>query len=88
MKFVDTADAASIVVLVLLMALSAFFSGSETALVSCNRIRIRTMAEDGNKRAATLLGVLDQQSKMITDIAISKGRFSIKQKGIPNVTLR
>ena len=66
----DTADAANIVILILLMALSGFFSGAETALVSCNRIRIRTLAEDGDKRALTLLGVLEQQSKMISAILI------------------
>ena len=66
----DTADAASIGILIVLMALSGFFSGSETALVSCNRIRIRTLAEDGDRRAVTLLDVLDQQSKMISAILI------------------
>ena len=81
----DTADAASIVVLVLLMALSAFFSGSETALVSCNRIRIRTMAEDGNKRAATLLGVLDQQSKMISAILIMNNVVNLSASALTTV---
>ena len=81
----DTADAASIVILVLLMALSAFFSGSETALVSCNRIRIRTMAEDGNKRALTLLGVLDQQSKMISAILIMNNVVNLSASALTTV---
>ena len=69
-SFVDTADAAYLVIIICLMVLSAFFSGAETALTSCNRIRIRTLAEDGDKRAATLLEVLDQQSKMLSAILI------------------
>ena len=85
MGFVDTADAASIGILVLLMALSAFFSGSETALVSCNRIRIRTMAEDGDKRAATLLGVLDQQSKMISAILIMNNVVNLSASALTTV---
>ena len=39
--------------MVLLVACSAFFSASETAISSFNKIRMRSKAEDGNKRAKT-----------------------------------
>ena len=42
-----------IVCLVLLILFSAFFSASETAFTSLNKIRLKTMADDGNKKAAT-----------------------------------
>ncbi len=35
-----------------LLALSAFFSASETSFTSVNMIRIRNMAEEGNRKAA------------------------------------
>lgn len=38
-----------IVVLVILLMLSAFFSSAETALTTVNKIRMRTLAEEGNK---------------------------------------
>lgn len=81
----DTADAASIIILIILMGLSAFFSGSETALVSCNRIRIRTLAEDGDKRAITLLGVLDQQSKMLSAILILNNIVNLSASALTTV---
>ena len=41
-----------IVCLVLLILFSAFFSASETAFTSLNKIRLKTMADNGNKKAA------------------------------------
>jgi len=82
---VDTADAASIVILIILMGLSAFFSGSETALVSCNRIRIRTLAEDGDKKARTLLEVLEQQSKMLSAILILNNIVNLSASALTTV---
>ena len=38
--------------MVVLLALSAFFSASETSFTSVNMIRIRNMAEEGNRKAA------------------------------------
>ena len=40
-----------IVFLVILIALSAFFSSAETALVTANKMRIRALMEEGDKRA-------------------------------------
>ncbi|HCK13667.1 TPA: hypothetical protein DHW51_06065, partial [Candidatus Poribacteria bacterium] len=39
------------VALVIFLVLSAFFSGSETALVSINKVKINQLAASGNKRA-------------------------------------
>jgi CBS domain containing-hemolysin-like protein len=67
-------DSSSIWVQVLelvgLLCLSAFFSSAETALVACNKIRIRTLAEEGNKRAKVLMKVFSQESKMLSAILI------------------
>ena len=41
----------SIIVLVILVALSAFFSATETAFLSFNKARLKSMAKQGNKRA-------------------------------------
>lgn len=60
----------SIICIVLLVALSAFFSSSETALVSCNRIRVRSMVDDDERKLRYLNRVLDNQSKMLAAILI------------------
>ena len=43
--------------LVALVALSAYFSATETAFPSLNRIRLKTRADDGDKRAARTLAL-------------------------------
>ncbi|MCI8402516.1 MAG: HlyC/CorC family transporter [Lachnospiraceae bacterium] len=60
----------NIVCIIALIALSAFFSSSETALVSCNRIRIRSMVDENDRRLKYLNLVLDNQSKMLAAILI------------------
>lgn len=60
----------NVVSIFILVALSAFFSSSETALVSCNRIRIRSMVDENDRRLGFLNRVLDNQSKMLAAILI------------------
>ena len=47
----DSNDTILFIVLIVLLALSAFFSSAETALTTVNRIRIRNLADEGNKNA-------------------------------------
>ena len=47
----DTASIIQAVILVLLLLLSAFFSSAETALSCANKMRIRSLANEGNERA-------------------------------------
>ena len=44
-------------ILILLLLLSAFFSSSETALTTVNRIRMEALAQGGNRRAETVLRI-------------------------------
>ena len=50
--FLDDIGSTTYLLILVLLMLSAFFSASETAFSAANMIRLRTMAEDGNKRAA------------------------------------
>lgn len=59
-----------IFILVILLFLSGFFSSSETALVAVNRIKIRTLSEEGSARAKTLLHIFENESKMLSAILI------------------
>ena len=54
-SFVDSSSWVYIAVLILLVAFSGFFSATETAFTTINRIRLKTMAAAGSKRAALVL---------------------------------
>lgn len=60
-------QAAGIVILALL---SAFFSSAETAMTTVNKIRIQSLKEQGNKRAAVLEKVISDSGKMLSTILI------------------
>lgn len=66
----DSGDAIQLIVLLLLLFLSAFFSSAETAMTTVNKIRMRTLAEEGNKRAKTLLNITENSGKMLSAILI------------------
>lgn len=66
----DTSGVIQLVVLVVLVILSGFFSSAETALTTVNRVRMRALEEDGNKRAAKVNKILDNYGKMLSAILI------------------
>ncbi len=66
----DSSDATQLIILFILLLLSAFFSSAETALTTVNKIRIRTLAEDGNRLAETVLAITDDSGKMLSAILI------------------
>lgn len=67
----DSSDVAiQLVVLFVLLCLSAFFSSSETALTTVNKIRMRNLADAGDDRAETVLKIIGNPSKMLSAILI------------------
>ncbi len=66
----DSSDATRLIILFILLLLSAFFSSAETALTTVNKIRMRTLAEEGSKRARTVLAITDDSGKMLSAILI------------------
>lgn len=66
----DPSSAVQLVTILILILLSGFFSSAETALSSVNRVRLRALIEDGNKRAKLVDKILDNYSKMISTILI------------------
>ena len=66
----DSSDATRLIILFILLLLSAFFSSAETALTTVNKIRMRTLADEGSKRARTVLAITDDSGKMLSAILI------------------
>ena len=65
------------VTIVFLILLSAFFSSAETSMTAANRIRIRSLAEQGNKRAIILEKVISNSGKMLSTILIGNNIVNI-----------
>ncbi len=51
--------------------LNAFFAGAEMAVVSVNKNRIRTLAEEGNKKAKVIEGLFDDSTKFLSTIQVA-----------------
>lgn len=67
----DAIQAIQFVILLILFLLSAFFSSAETALTTVSKIRMRSLADDGNKKAAIVLDTIENHKpKMLSAILI------------------
>ena len=66
-----------IVAIILLLFVSLFFSGSETALTASNKMRLRTQYNQGNKKAGKLLDLVSKPSEFITTILIGNNIANI-----------
>lgn len=75
-------DIFQLIVLVILLILSAFFSSAETSLTTFNRIRMRTLADEGNKRAARALEVTEDSGKMLSAILIGNNIVNLSASSI------
>lgn len=72
-------------VLALLIGLSAFFSGSETGLISLNRYRLRHLANAGNRGAARSARLLQQPDRLIGIILLGNNFVNILASAVATV---
>ena len=66
-----------LIIVVFCLGMSAFFSATETALSTFNRIRMKSMAEKGNKRAALTLKIAENYDSMISTVLIGNNIVNI-----------
>lgn len=59
-----------IIVIIVLVICSAFFSATETAFTSANRIRLKNMANDGNRQAETALALIERYDELLSTILV------------------
>lgn len=81
----DGGSAIQLLVIVILLGLSAFFSSAETALMACNKIRMKNLEEDGNKKAAKVLQVTENQPKMLSAILIGNNLVNLSASALATV---
>ena len=77
----DSSDVIQLIILLVLLFLSAFFSSAETAMTTVNRIRIRSLADNGDARAKTLLKITDDPAKFL----MTAGLHSWQQPQLPSL---
>jgi len=78
----DTDGVMQLIALIILVLLSAFFSSAETSLTTVNRVRLKTLAEEGNRRAKTALEVLDKYGKMLSAILIGNNIVNLSASAL------
>lgn len=79
----DSGDTFQFIILIILLMLSAFFSSNETALTTVNKIRLRSLADDGNKKAAMVLDITENHtSKMLSAILIGNNIVNISASSL------
>jgi len=78
----DTATIIQGIILVVLLGLSAFFSSAETSLTTINPIKVRTLIENGSKRALKLQKVTEQHGKMLSTILIGNNIVNISASSL------
>ncbi|MBB2182537.1 HlyC/CorC family transporter [Lachnospiraceae bacterium MD1] len=81
----DPSDAAQPIILFVLLLLSAFFSSSETALTTVNKLRIRTLADDDVRGAKTVIKLIEDPGRMLTAILIGNNIVNISASSIATV---
>ena len=66
-----------IIAIIILLMLSAYFSSAETALTTVNPHSMRAMAEDGNKKAAIVLKLIENPSQMLSSVLVGNNLVNI-----------
>lgn len=78
-------DIAMLCILLILVLLSAFFSSAETALTTVNKMKVRMLLEEGNKKAIVLDKVIEHSGKMLSAILIGNNIVNISASAIATV---
>lgn len=81
----DSSHIPLVIAIVILIVGSAYFSATETAFSSLNRIRMKNMAADGNKRAQLALDMADQYDRLLSTILIGNNIVNICSTSIATV---
>ncbi len=79
----DSSDTIQFIILIFLLALSAFFSSAETALMTVNKMRMRSLSDNGNKRAKMVLDITENHtSKMLSAILIGNNIVNLSASSL------
>lgn len=72
-------------VLVLLVLLSAFFSSAETALMTANKVKMKALSDEGNKRAGLVLKICEDTQRMLSAILIGNNIVNLSASALMTI---
>ncbi|MBR5305893.1 MAG: HlyC/CorC family transporter [Oscillospiraceae bacterium] len=75
----------TLIILIILLCLSAFFSATETALTGANRIRLKNQAEGGDKKAALALKLIGDYDSALSTLLIANNIVNILASSLTTV---
>ena len=75
----------SIVIIIVCLGFSAFFSATETAYTSFNRAKMKNLAADGNKKAARALKISENYDKLLSTILVGNNIVNIVLSSLSTV---
>lgn len=75
----------SIGIIVVLVVLSAYFSATETAFTSINRIRLKNLAADGNRKAKRVLELEERYDSLLSAILVGNNLVNIAMTAVATV---
>lgn len=78
-------DSISLIIIVVCIVMSAYFSATETAFSSLNKIRIKNMAEKGNKKAAVVMKLSENYDSLLSTILIGNNIVNILMASLATV---
>ncbi|MBR0132512.1 MAG: HlyC/CorC family transporter [Lachnospiraceae bacterium] len=81
-------DVQKLILIIILILLSSFFSSAETALISVNMIKMRTMAEAGHKSAALVLKLNENKSKLLSTILIGNNIVNLGASALATIFMQ
>lgn len=81
----DSGSFTLILVIALLIVLSAYFSATETAFSSLNKVRIKNMASGGNKRARLVLALSEDYDRILSTLLIGNNIVNITAASLATI---
>lgn len=81
----ESSSIVMIAILIVLVALSAFFSATETAFTSLNRIRLKNKADAGDRRAAQALYLVDRYDNLLSTILVGNNIVNLSASSLGTV---
>lgn len=78
-------DSWNLIIILLCIVMSAYFSATETAFSTVNKVRLKSMADKGNNRASRVLKMLDDYDGMLSSILIGNNIVNILSASLSTV---
>lgn len=78
----SASEITQIIILIILILLSAFFSSAETALTTCSKIKMKTLADGGDAKAKRVLRVTEEPGKLLSAILVGNNVVNLSASSL------